>query len=321
MLTTHEIDQKLENTQPWANRWDHLFYSVLIIGFEKEGCPRRPDSLLALQLASLWADAQWSESWDLLVWVKILLIQTWWIFRKPPYCPLAHVRYQITWHFPKPKLPLLVLHPALCQAKMPMLKRTGSSYLFYWKHVCPSQLSQSCLCSLGSEQPDWGWTLRAESVDGARTTCLWRSGSLTLLLLGQLWLWLKRYAKLTSTQWHWSLKNVLPSQPLRHVFAYRLAAHSWVGMGSIWIARHWRHLLWMNILLICLSLLRKTSLFLNKRDVDIQSSNSWSPLFLKIRVLSEGHDLWWEYRVATVTGDKSLFSPLEYWEERDTKTF
>lgn len=26
--------------------------------------------------------------------------------------------------------------------------------------------------------------------------------------------------------------------------------------------------------------------------------------------MSERHDLWWEYRVATVAGDKSLFSPL-----------
>ena len=51
-------------------------------------------------------------------------------------------------------------------------------------------------------------------------------------------------------------------------------------------------------------------MFLNKRDIDVQSSNGCCYLFLEIRVLSERHDLWWEYRVATVAGDKSLFSPL-----------
>lgn len=198
-----------------------LFFTVLIIGFEKRDCPRRPDSLLSTParlsvkgrcsmkriMRSFFGMSKNSVDTNLMNFPKTTLLS------------LAHVRYQITWHtFPKPK-PLFQSPSCPVSGRCPhVLKGTGHPCLF-WKHVCPSQLSQSCLCSLGSEQPTKGWTLGAESVDGARTTCLWRSSSLTLLAGAAVAL-IEKVCKADFNPVALVFEKCPPSQPLRHVFAY-----------------------------------------------------------------------------------------------------
>lgn len=52
------------------------------------------------------------------------------------------------------------------------------------------------------------------------------------------------------------------------------------------------------------------------KDPDIKSSNGRCYLRMKIRVLSQRHDLWWECSgEGLVAGDKSPFLPLEIEEK------
>ena len=118
---------------------------------------------------------------------------------------------------PSPNLsPYFSFHPALCQGRCPpprpRAQGNGSSLSFLEAHVSPLSFhgAASVPWVLSSRLRDelWGPSLlmeRGPPACGDRV--LWS------FLLGQLWLWLKRYAELTSTQWHWSLKNVLRHSP------------------------------------------------------------------------------------------------------------
>lgn len=124
---------------------------------------------------------------------------------------------------PSPNLsPYFSFHPALCQGRCPPpapCSREWVILVFSGSTCVPSQLSRSCLCSLGSEQPTKRWTLGAESVDGARTTCLWRSSSL-ILLAGAAVALIEKVCRADFNPVALVFEKCPSSQPLRHVFAY-----------------------------------------------------------------------------------------------------
>lgn len=222
-MTTHEIDQKLENTQPWANR----LHVCLLLSYYRVWKERLPSEtwLLAKHSSSLLECARqmlsevileiffWSE-WNsvdtnLMNFLKTTPLSLFTLGTTLPGTPSPKAHPSLRAHLS----PYFSLHPALCQGRCPPLCSREWAILVFSGSTCvPLSFhgAASVPWVLSSRLRDelWGPSLlmeRGPPACGDRV--LWS------FLLGQLWLWLKRYAELTSTQWHRSLKNVLRHSP------------------------------------------------------------------------------------------------------------